>query len=86
VEVSAITLGRWLIAVSLLGLAGWLTVTQLIEAFGSGPPYYAQTTNMDKWDNPIPFLIAMDLGVLAVVVLLLAPGRLRKIRGHSSTR
>jgi hypothetical protein len=41
---------------------------------------------MDKWDNPIPFLIAMDLGVLAVVVPLLTPGWLRKIRGHSSIR
>ena len=69
---------RWTIAVLLLGLASWMTVTQLTEAFGSGPPYYGRTTNMDKWDNPVPFLLAVDLAVLAVVVPLLAPEQLRR--------
>jgi hypothetical protein len=42
-------------------------VVNLSEAFGSGPPYYGRTTNMDKWSNPLPVLAGVDLlGVFAV--------------------
>ncbi|RKP50746.1 hypothetical protein [Trinickia fusca] len=40
----------------------------LIEAYGSGAPYYSRTTNMDKWTNPLPILGAVD----AVTVVLIA--------------
>lgn len=39
----------------------------LVEAFGSGPPYYGRTTNMDKWSNPVPMLVVVDLlGLVAI--------------------
>jgi hypothetical protein len=41
----------------------------LLEAYGSGPPYYARTINMDKWQNPLPALAVID--VTALVLLLL---------------
>jgi hypothetical protein len=58
--------------VSLAGVVG-LNVIQLCEAFGGGPPYYGRTTNMDKWSNPLPWLTALDLGAIAMVVALLVP-------------
>ena len=48
------------LALALVGLAGWLTVTELREAFGEGPPYYGRTTNLDKWSDPRPRLLALD--------------------------
>jgi len=44
----------------------YINYINLIEAFGSGPPYYDRTTNMDKWSDPIPFLVALDLAVIAI--------------------
>lgn len=40
----------------------WLNINNLSEAFGNGPPYYSRTTNMDKWENPLPMIIAIDSG------------------------
>lgn len=40
----------------------------LIEAYGSGAPYYSRTTNMDKWSDPVPGLLATD----SVTVVLVA--------------
>jgi len=41
----------------------------LNESFGNGPPYYARTTNMDKWVNPLPVLATVDAaGILVVAV------------------
>ncbi|WP_434113714.1 hypothetical protein [Paraburkholderia caffeinilytica] len=43
----------------------WFNVINIEEAFGSGPPYYGQTTNMDKWFDPLPMLAVVDvLGIL----------------------
>lgn len=41
----------------------------VIEYFGSGPPYYERSVNMDKWSNPTPLMIVVDLACLAVVAL-----------------
>ncbi len=46
-------------------------VFNLIEAYGSGPPYYSRTTNMDKWQSPLPILLAVDVLVAAIIVLYL---------------
>ena len=46
----------------------WYNVVTWQEAFGSGPPYYDRSTNMDKWSNPLPSLVGVDL----VATLLLA--------------
>ena len=57
-------------AVVVLALAAYLTATNLIEAYGSGPPYYGMTTNMDKWESPVGFLVGLNaLALLFVVVL-----------------
>ena len=45
---------------------GYYNYISLIEAYGRGPSYYARTTNMDKWSNPLPVLIFVD--VLLVVI------------------
>ena len=59
-----------LLSVGLLCFAIFVTYDNLIGAFGSGPPYYNQTTNMDKWQNPIPYLVGLNLLILLVVFLL----------------
>ena len=38
------------------------------EYFGAGPPYYARTTNMDKWTNPWPELALINLVALAILI------------------
>ena len=54
----------------LVALIVAFNVVNLTEAFGSGPPYYDRTTNMDKWSNPLPVLAAVDaLGVFAIAAV-----------------
>jgi len=55
----------------------WLNYTILSEAYGSGPPYYSRSTNMDKWVNPLPVLIPVDALALAAVAILFQRRRLR---------
>ena len=52
----------------------WLNYTNLNEAFGSGPPYYARTTNMDKWTNPILKLAVIDVIAALFLVILFRAG------------
>lgn len=68
-----------LAAVALLSLVGFVTITQLIEAYGDGPPYYGMTTNMDKWDSPLPFLLMLDVPVLLIMFALV---RFARRSGH----
>jgi hypothetical protein len=51
-------------------IAAWLNYAHLAEAFGSGPPYYGRTTNMDKWTNPIPTLMAIDAAAALLLLIL----------------
>ncbi|PMS12739.1 hypothetical protein FNF07_28540 [Trinickia caryophylli] len=51
----------------ILGVVGVWNVLTLHEAFGSGSPYYSRKTNMDKWTDPRPTLLVVDIGVLALV-------------------
>ena len=56
----------------------------LYEAFGPGPPYYGQTANMDKWENPIPAIVLIDFfGVLLTGALYWAGSR--KLRTKQRT-
>jgi hypothetical protein len=64
---------RGILAFALLSFASWFTLTHLLEAFGSGPPYYSRTTNMDKWQSPVPLLVGVDAAVLIAVVVLAGP-------------
>ena len=54
--------------------AGWGIWT---EAYGSGPPYYGRTTNMDKWTSPLPTLTALGIGAFILTALCVRFG-LRK--------
>ena len=47
-------------ALGFLAFVSWLSYDSLNDAFGSGPPYYSRTTNMDKWSNPVPGLLMLD--------------------------
>ncbi|WP_175922586.1 hypothetical protein [Burkholderia latens] len=61
---------RILIGVALLTailLACAFNAISLNEAYGDGPPYYARTTNMDKWTNPLPLLGMVDGAMLAAI-------------------
>ena len=51
-------LGRTIMALGLLACAaaamavlGWINYDLLTEAYGSGPPHYGRTANMDKWTS-----------------------------------
>ncbi|CAB3776857.1 hypothetical protein LMG28688_00317 [Paraburkholderia caffeinitolerans] len=57
------------VMVVLLSLAVAFNWINLSEAYGSGPPYYNRTANMDKWISPVPVLVAVD-ALMAVVVAL----------------
>lgn len=50
-------------------VVAFVNVDAITEAYGSGPPYYDRTTNMDKWADPLPVLFAIDL-VMALITAL----------------
>lgn len=64
-----VLLGLSLTVVIVLVVA--FNTTNLIEAYGSGAPYYSRTTNMDKWTNPLPILGAVDAVTVAVIACYL---------------
>lgn len=64
---------RWGLAILVLATAAWFTATNVTEAFGAGSPYYSRTTNMDKWEDPVPMLVVVDVVALLAVGLLLRP-------------
>ena len=66
-----------LAALAFMGFVGWLNYDALSEAYGSGPPYYSRTTNMDKWHNPLPGLLALDGIAILVVAAAVAMFRRR---------
>jgi hypothetical protein len=57
-------------------VALWLVGSALMEAYGSGAPYYGRTTNMDKWDHPLPFVavVLAAAGVLSYAFWWLSRG------------
>jgi hypothetical protein len=55
-----------ILAMALLGVVGWINYENLEEAYGSGPPHYGRTTNMDKWSDPRPALLILDAVTLIV--------------------
>jgi hypothetical protein len=66
-------------AALLLAGAAFVSYEALVEAYGSGAPYYSRTTNMDKWRNPLPEIVFADLLVAAVAGVLVWSGA-RKLR------
>jgi hypothetical protein len=61
---------RWIFGIAILLFTIWINYINLTEAYGSGPPYYNRTTNMDKWSSPIPFLIVVNLIALGIIVFI----------------
>lgn len=68
---------RWIAAAAVAAGAAWISVDLLHEAYGSGPPYYGLTVNMDKWASPWLTVLAVDALAIAIVIGLLAPWRRR---------
>jgi hypothetical protein len=64
---------RWLVALLALVAAIWFSASSLSEAYGAGPPYHSRSTNMDKWESPVPMVVGVDVAALAFAALLLAP-------------
>ncbi len=55
---------------------GTFSALSIDEAFGTGPPYYGGTTNMDKWSDPTQALITVQLvGVTIAILLVLVCAR-----------
>ncbi len=40
------------------------------EHYGSGPPYFGRTVNLDKWTSPVSTMLLLNAGVLAIVALV----------------
>lgn len=57
----------YFIVISLLALILLFNLASLWEAYGPGEPYYGRSTNMDKWSDPRPLLLAVDGGAALVV-------------------
>lgn len=66
------------LTVSLAAMAVAYNIYVWTEMFGDGPPFYGRTTNMDKWDDPRPWIIPMD--IVAACAILLTLRRLRRPR------
>jgi hypothetical protein len=59
----------------------WASTRVWNEAYGAGPPYFSQTTNMDKWQDPSSQLVTLNgTGLLLVSVLAFGILRLRRRR------
>jgi hypothetical protein len=61
-----------LASAALIAACAWVNYEALTESYGSGPPYYGRTTNMDKWSDPMPMLVIIDLAVLVAALGLVA--------------
>ena len=58
----------------------FINTVNLLEAYGGGPPYYGRTTNMDKWADPLPWLMGIDATGLIIIIALLWLGWHRTVK------
>ena len=70
---------QMVVGIFLIVASVFFNYDSLMEAYGAGSPYYSRTTNMDKWSNPIPSLVLINMLSLLITVLLLRSG-FRRIR------
>ena len=68
-----------LLTIGIVLFVAYINFDAITGAFGDGPPYYSRMTNMDKWENPVPYLIAIDL-IFLVVALYVKKWILRKFK------
>lgn len=54
-------------AVIALAIGTYLSVAVYVEFFSDGPPYFGRRENMDKWEDPRPWLFALD-GAIALLL------------------
>lgn len=60
----------FVLAAMVLAAATFVSYEALIEAYGSGPPYYSRTTNMEKWTDPLQDVALLYLAALTLAVAL----------------
>ncbi len=70
-----VRIARTSLVLTLLLVVLCLNATNLIDAYGSGSPYYGRTTNMDKWNDPLPWLLPLDVIVIVAVLALIFRNR-----------
>jgi hypothetical protein len=75
-------LAFWSLTICIVALLGYINYNELFEAYGSGPPYFGRTTNMDKWESPLMFLAVIN--GIAVLLMLAARWLLGLARRSSS--
>lgn len=59
-----------IVTICLFAFGVYINYINLAEAYGGGPPYYNRTTNMDKWENPIPFLLLIDIVIIVMIAII----------------
>ncbi len=67
-SVAPVRIARTILVLAFLFVVVWLNAVTLIGAYGSGAPHYGRTTNMDKWTDPLPWLLPLDLVMIAAVL------------------
>jgi hypothetical protein len=72
----------WAAVAVIIAASAFFDYRVLNEAYGSGPPYYGRTVNMDKWESPLPALLIIQVIAFAAAILIFLaerrePGRRR---------
>ena len=60
----------WVSAIAIVVFCAYVNYTNLVEAYGSEPPYFDRTTNMDKWQSPVLFLVLVNAVSLVALVVI----------------
>ena len=68
---SALRRLSWIVLAVTLVMVAAFNYTNIEEAYGSGPPYYGPSTNMDKWIEPLPVMAAVDVATALLVATLI---------------
>lgn len=61
----------FILAALVLAAATFMSYEALVEAYGSSSPYYSRTTKMDKWTDPWPEVVLIDLMALTAAATLI---------------
>ena len=60
----------WVSTIAIVVFCAYVNFTNLIETYGSGPPYYNRTTNMDKWQSPVLYLVLINAVSLVAIYVI----------------
>ncbi len=58
-------------SIGMLAFVADVNYDAIVGAFGDGPPYYGQSTNMDKWESPVSTLLIVDALALAIALIVM---------------